>query len=263
MRERVRMLQVSDYVTPVLIGLAAGFIGALVGIGGSSISSPTLIVMGYDPRVVAPAALFSTFGTSLGGIRRLLKSNLIDFRLLLLIESASSLGAIAGALTALRLPKQAIQAILGFTLLFSSVALRSYSIPTDLSEGPKGGVSMYRIVCAWLAAVVVGFVAGTTGIGGGALKVLIMIFALKVPLRRAVATAKLMVGFTAAAAFTTYAVSTSINLPLAILLTVGTYTGATISSKLLVSIDSRKLKNISSAIYAFLGVLTLAKALLS
>ncbi len=55
---------------PVLITLAAavGCVGGIYGIGGGSILAPVLIGSGRRPFEVAPAALASTFVTSVGGV---------------------------------------------------------------------------------------------------------------------------------------------------------------------------------------------------
>jgi len=56
--------------TPVLIVLAAavGCVGGIYGIGGGSILAPILIGTGRRPQQVAPAALASTFVTSVAGV---------------------------------------------------------------------------------------------------------------------------------------------------------------------------------------------------
>ena len=56
--------------TPVLSGLAAvvGCVGGIYGIGGGSILAPILIGSGRPPAQVAPAALASTFVTSVAGV---------------------------------------------------------------------------------------------------------------------------------------------------------------------------------------------------
>jgi uncharacterized membrane protein YfcA len=62
---RVRLIPV-----PVLIALAAavGCVGGIYGIGGGSILAPILIGSGRRPVEVAPAALASTFVTSVAGV---------------------------------------------------------------------------------------------------------------------------------------------------------------------------------------------------
>jgi hypothetical protein len=51
-----------------LIAAIAGCVGGIYGIGGGSILAPILIADGRPPSQVAPAALSSTFATSLAGV---------------------------------------------------------------------------------------------------------------------------------------------------------------------------------------------------
>jgi uncharacterized membrane protein YfcA len=106
---------------PVLIFLACltGCAGGLYGIGGGSILSPILIGSGRPASEVAPAALASTFVTSLGGV--------ITFTLLSIGEGpvapnwptgiALGIGGIAGGYTGARmqsrLPDTLIRRIVG------------------------------------------------------------------------------------------------------------------------------------------------------
>jgi uncharacterized membrane protein YfcA len=93
---------------PVLILLAAavGCVGGIYGIGGGSILAPLLIGTGRRPAEVAPAALASTFVTSVAGV--------ITFTILSLQRHGSvapnwptgialGLGGLAGAYTGARL----------------------------------------------------------------------------------------------------------------------------------------------------------------
>jgi uncharacterized membrane protein YfcA len=63
--QRVRLIP-----TPALVALAAmvGCVGGIYGIGGGSILAPILIGSGRPASEVAPAALASTFVTSVGGV---------------------------------------------------------------------------------------------------------------------------------------------------------------------------------------------------
>ena len=54
--------------TVVLLALLVGVIGGIYGIGGGSILGPILVGMGMSLRVVAPAALASTYVTSVIGV---------------------------------------------------------------------------------------------------------------------------------------------------------------------------------------------------
>jgi uncharacterized protein len=90
----------------VVLGAAVGCIGGIYGIGGGSILSPILIGSGRPPAEVAPAALASTFVTSVAGV--------ITFTILSLHEHgavapdwptgiALGIGGLAGAYTGARI----------------------------------------------------------------------------------------------------------------------------------------------------------------
>jgi uncharacterized protein len=108
-------------IPPVLIFLACltGCVGGIYGIGGGSILSPILIGSGRPASEVAPAALASTFVTSLGGV--------ITFTLLSISEGpvapnwpagiALGIGGLVGGYTGARmqsrLPDTLIRRIVG------------------------------------------------------------------------------------------------------------------------------------------------------
>jgi uncharacterized protein len=117
--------------TAVLVALAAavGCAGGIYGIGGGSILAPILIATGRRPAAVAPAALASTFVTSVAGV--------ITFALLSTARHshvapdwttgiALGLGGLAGAYTGARLqrrlPDQLIRRVMG--ILVFAVGIR-------------------------------------------------------------------------------------------------------------------------------------------
>jgi uncharacterized protein len=120
-RTRMRLLPAS-----VLIPLAAavGCAGGIYGIGGGSILAPILIGSGREPAEVAPAALASTFVTSVAGV--------ITFTLLSIHHHgtvapnwptgiALGIGGLAGAYTGARiqsrLPDALIRRLAGIAVL--------------------------------------------------------------------------------------------------------------------------------------------------
>jgi len=118
--------QPSRLSPPVLVLLAAGVgcVGGIYGIGGGSILAPILIGTGRKPSEVAPAALASTFVTSVAGV--------VTFTILAASRSgpvapdwstgvALGIGGLAGAYLGARLqsrlPEQAIRRIVGILVV--------------------------------------------------------------------------------------------------------------------------------------------------
>jgi hypothetical protein len=107
---------------PVLILLSAvvGCVGGIYGIGGGSILAPVLIGTGRPPREVAPAALASTFVTSVAGVVTFMILSIHhhgpvapDWPIGIALGVGGLAGAYSGALIQRRLPDVLIRRVLG------------------------------------------------------------------------------------------------------------------------------------------------------
>ena len=109
-----------------LIAAVAGCVGGIYGIGGGSILAPILVADGRPPSQVAPAALSSTFVTSLAGV--------VTFSILSLHQHGSvapdwptgialGAGGLAGAYTGARLHARMPETIIRRLLALVVVAI--------------------------------------------------------------------------------------------------------------------------------------------
>lgn len=123
---------------PVLVVLAAmvGCIGGIYGIGGGSILAPILIGSGRKPAEVAPAALASTFVTSVAGV--------ITFTILSLHQQglvapdwptgiALGIGGLAGAYTGARLQSRMPDVLIRRTVGVLVIAIGIHYLWSGLS----------------------------------------------------------------------------------------------------------------------------------
>jgi uncharacterized membrane protein YfcA len=108
----------------VALSLAVGVVGGIYGIGGGSILAPVLVSMGLSVRVVAPAALASTFLTSLVGIAAYTVLSLSeggdiapDWVLGLFLGAGGLVGGYIGASIQPRIPEQSLRRVLGVLAL--------------------------------------------------------------------------------------------------------------------------------------------------
>jgi uncharacterized protein len=118
---RVRVL-----AGPVLVVLAAlvGCVGGIYGIGGGSILAPILIGSGRKPAEVAPAALSSTFVTSVAGVITFTILSLHsggsvapDWPTGIALGAGGLAGAYAGARIQSRLPEALTRRLIGVVVL--------------------------------------------------------------------------------------------------------------------------------------------------
>ena len=250
----------------VPVGLFAGGFGTLVGIGGGAIMVPVMAALGAPLRVVVPASLLAILGTSLGGLRLLLRRGLVDPRLAVFLETGSTLGALVGVRLHLAAPEQLLRLLLGLVLLSSAPAmmLRSRLARVERSRTVAAGWrrrGALRLAAAWLASFLAGVISALLGVGGGVVKVPIMVLVLGLPVKVAVATSKLMVGITAAAGLLGYAAAGDVSPCLGAALLLGTYTGARLASRLLASMRPRRVAVLAAAYYTVMGVYLVYTAL--
>jgi uncharacterized protein len=122
---------------PLLIGLAAvtGCVGGIYGIGGGAILSPVLIGTGRPAAEVAPAALASTFVTSLGGV--------LTFTLLSIREGpvapnwptgiALGIGGIAGGYLGARMQSRLPDTLIRRTVGILAIAIAAQFLKSGLN----------------------------------------------------------------------------------------------------------------------------------
>ena len=87
-----------------------------------------------------------------------------------------------------------------------------------------------------------GLVCGMVGVGGGILKVPLMVLLLGVPLDIAIGSSTLMIGLTAAAGFAGHLASGHWDWRLSLVLAAAVFAGGQIGSRISIRLDKRKLK---------------------
>lgn len=107
-------------VTVIALGLVVGVIGGIYGIGGGSLLGPILVGLGMPLVVVAPAALASTFVTSVAGVATYGVLSLVatgpigpDWVTGILCGVGGLIGGYLGALLQPKAPEQALRILLG------------------------------------------------------------------------------------------------------------------------------------------------------
>ncbi|WP_457677732.1 sulfite exporter TauE/SafE family protein [Thermovibrio sp.] len=83
---------------PFFVGVLAGFISGLLGIGGGSLISPMLIVAGYNPKKVASITAFVVVFSSLSAFLTYFKLGRIDWSITLAAAAPAAFAGYLGAL---------------------------------------------------------------------------------------------------------------------------------------------------------------------
>ncbi len=218
------------YVGLVFLGLVVGCIGAYVGIGGGSIISPTLILIGIDPHMAAGTSLAVVFFTGLSSAIAYARKRLVDWKIGLILELSLFPGGYVGSrltgITASQTMKKA------YTILL--FALSAYMwVSQSRRKGEETRDPKYRINLS--VALPLSFIAGLSsgffGIGGGVIKVPLLTF-LGMPVHNAVATSTFMIMITSIGGLMGHIHLGNVNPIYALAIAPGIFLGAQCGSKL-------------------------------
>lgn len=265
----------------VLLGaFAAGLLGSLTGLGGGVIIIPLLtLVLGVDLHYAIGASIISVIATSSGSAAAYVKEGITNVRIGMFLEIATTISAIVGVIIATYMKADYIMVIFGLILLFSAFSMLKKKI--DHSNNEKTSVlanyfklngsyptplgmqqyAVHRVVGGFAMMFVAGAFSGLLGIGSGALKVIGMDNIMKIPFKVSTTTSNFMMGVTAAASALVYLHKGQIDPAIAMPVTIGVISGATLGARILIRTKTDKLKVVFAVVITFLALQMIYKGL--
>jgi uncharacterized membrane protein YfcA len=263
-----------EFTLLIAVGsLLAGFLGALTGLGGGVVVVPMLTLLFHvDIHYAIGAALVSVIATSSGAAAAYVREGYSNIRVGMFLEIATTLGALTGAALVLYLHASVIAVIFGIVLIYSAaISLREYRhavrdlgpdrLATILnmdSTYPEGGqlVSYHvrGVPAGFSLMFVAGVLSGLLGIGSGAVKVLAMDRAMKLPFKVSTTTSNFMIGVTAAAGAGIYLSRGYIDPGLAMPVMLGVLAGSLAGARVLADAQVRVLRLVFAAVIGALAV---------
>jgi uncharacterized membrane protein YfcA len=123
----------------LLLGLAAGILVGLMGIGGGIIIIPALVYLaGMDQHMAQGTSLFILLPPlGLGALWIYWKRGHVDLPAGACCAAGFLLGGYGGGLIAIAIPSRELHALFGFFLMFSAVMLWKQARRTTVKEGPR------------------------------------------------------------------------------------------------------------------------------
>ena len=265
------------------VGVIAGIFGAILGIGGGMIVTPILTLgLGLDIKYAIGASIIAVIATSSGSTIAYLRDEMLNLRVAMFLEIATTVGAVLGAVLPGVLNATFLYFLFGALLVFTTYnmirklmskngelpSVKDDKLATQLNlngtyydkalnkqvdyqvENVPGGFSMMFGA---------GFASGLLGIGSGAFKVLAMDTIMHMPLKPSSATSNLMMGVTAAASAMVYFFNGSIKPGIAAPLAIGIIVGALIGSRIMTRLKPRLIRMIFVPVMLYLGIQMIAK----
>ncbi len=267
----MNILEFSSFVA--LGSFIAGLLGALTGLGGGVVVVPMLTLLFHvDIRYAIGASLVSVIATSSGAAAAYVREGYSNIRIGMFLETATTVGAVVGAAIALHVPTSAIAIIFGLVLLYSAYLSSQHREehgpemqPSRLAEKLKlngtyptpEGKQAYAVTgvpAGYSLMFGAGVLSGLLGIGSGAVKVLAMDQAMKIPFKVSTTTSNFMIGVTAAASAGLYLsrgyIAPGITMPVML----GVLAGSMVGARLLVKAKVKALRYLFAIVIVALGV---------
>lgn len=261
----------------------AGFIGALVGLGGGVLLVPILTLMFHVPfEVAVGASIVSVIALSSAAAAAYVKDRLTNRRVGVLLEVATTIGAICGALLTTVLNATVLYIIFGLVLLASALPLilrlaeevpenvqnhkwaERLRLPSSYPDPRTHQTYAYHVAhvrIGFTIMYIAGLLSGLLGIGAGVFKVLAMDTAMRLPMKVSTTTSNFMIGVTAAASAGIYFQRGDIDPVIAAPIALGILIGAMIGIKVLPRISNVGLRKIFIPIVILVALNMLLKGL--
>ena len=220
--------------------------------------------------------------TSSGAAAAYVRDRMTDMRVGMFLELATTSGAIAGALLAAVVAPALLLVLLGLILLGSAAQqvlrlgeelppdteltglatrLRLSGSYPDAKLGREVGYAAQRVPLGFVLMGFAGLVSGLLGIGSGALKVLAMDGAMRLPMKVSSATSNFMIGVTAAASAGIYLSRGDVDPRIATPVAVGVLAGSVVGARLLPHLSNRHVRLVFLPVLVVIGLETLARGL--
>lgn len=258
----------------LLIGLTLGLIGG----GGSILSVPVLVyLMGYPAEVATGYSLFIVGVTSLIGAFAFIKRGDISFESLLQFAIPSlitvflvrryvipSLPDVFFTVGGFEVTKQ-IFIMLTFSVLivsssYSMIKKQQNNARTEAmwEEFSRTPIRIYFVI---LLAIMVGFLTGFVGAGGGFIIIPVLIFFIRVPIRKSIGTSLCIIAINSIIGFTGNLARLSIDWRVLLTSTSLCVTGILLGNVISTRISAHKLKPAFGWFTLIVGIFVIVKEL--
>lgn len=256
------------------VALIAGLFGSMLGVGGGVIMVPMLsLAFGVPIKTAIATSIVCVIATSSMAQTTFVSRGMTNIRLGMLLEVATSIGAVAGGVTAVLVDGRVLQYAFAVVLVYvvwqmnrgggdvapaeTGVLEASYYDPAARRE-VRYGVRRTRL--GFILSFGAGNVSGLLGVGGGAFKVPIMNLLMAVPLKATIATSNLMIGVTAATGAAIFYGRGYMDPYWAVPAALGILAGARIGPRLAMYLPARVLSIIFQVVLAGFAVMMVVQA---
>lgn len=253
----------------------AGVFGSMLGVGGGIIMVPMLsLAFGVPIKVAIATSIVCVIATSTMAQTTFVSRGMTNIRLGMLLEVATTVGAVAGGVTAVLVDGRVLQFCFAAVLVYVAwqMSRRGGDVTPvrtgvleaayyDPAAGREIEYGVRRTGLGFILSLGAGNVSGLLGVGGGAFKVPIMNLLMGVPLKATIATSNLMIGVTAATGAAIFYGRGYMDPYYAVPAALGILAGARLGPRVAVRLSTRTLGIIFQVVLLVFAVMMILAAL--
>jgi uncharacterized protein len=215
----------------ILIGISAGAVGSMTGVGGGILMTPALTLMGFTPTHVASTSLIAVTSTSASSTIEYSKQKRIDYAIGLKMAALSIPGAIVGALLSNEISIENFKAYFAIILIVTGLYI-TYKNSIIKEKSTKESKSTSFNLLFYGGSFAAGIVSSLFGIGGGIIFVPLMILVLRMTILRAGPTSQLTLLISSTAGVLTHSILGHPDYVHGAYLAIGAFIGGQIGARL-------------------------------
>lgn len=233
-----------------LVGLVAGILSGLFGVGGGIITTPAVnVLLGGSAIEAVATPLPVIFPTTLVGAYTYARAGEVSFRAARWASVPGAIGAALGALLTAYVNAHLLLVITSGLIGWTAVGLLRGREPRAVYV--KGHTPWYRHVLIGLGA---GFVSGLLGVGGGIVLVPAYTMLVGMPLRRALGTSLVVISAIVLPGTLVHWSLGHIDWAIFAALTIGVVPGARAGARIALGVRERTLRRAVGAFFLLVAV---------
>jgi hypothetical protein len=252
-------------IAAAALGLVIGVLLGLLGGGGSILAVPVLVYgVGVSLGEAVPMSLLVVGVSSLAALPPRLRRRQVAWRIAAVFGTAGAGAAFAGAAVNRLLNPRLV--LIGFAVLMGAAGIRMLRENTNPGGDcalPGGGINWRGCLPKTIGSgLVVGFLTGLFGVGGGFLIIPALVLLLGLPMTTAVGTSLLIIVVNSAAGFAAHAGEATLDYRLAGVFTVAAIAGSLAAAPMATRLPATRLRRWFAYLVFAVAAFVVAQALL-
>lgn len=255
-------------LTAVIFLIAVVF--SMLGQGGGTLYTPVQVFFGIDFHTAATNSLFLIMVASLSATLVFRKAKKIDWPLAVVLETVTTFGGFIGGFVSGNFSGQHLSWFFSVIVAFAAIfMIHEFKHQTKSLPTKKRWFHWFRefdhqhyavnLLLALPISFIAGLSSGLIGVGGGILKVPLMVLLLGIPMDIAVGSSALMVGLTAAGGFAGHLVAGHWDWKTSLILGIAVFIGGQFGARKALAIDKKKMKKIFGWFLLIIALLMVLK----